>query len=333
MLLYLPGEPSAAELGFLERLPELELLDDPLSTAGADPAPKAPPLLVERSLELPIPVAAMPFLLPSQGSIIVRKAEAPLYLEDTPRLLDGDALRAPEFGPEPERWVASAAEARPTRLTLSVVASREALDRPIRALLLLPGDVAALLELRARLPWSVAEQLRLAVFEKVAFLRLEGAGWSLPVGLPYWGDDGSGVYVAQGCALSPEVSLSLARRAAAAPEGQLVFLSPARCWYVDRDAFRPLDTLLELDRTLDTASLRVEASRATVELPAPPPPPAEPKPRRGSREEKPATPQELLAKANALLKAGRAEEAGVMFERAGAYELAAKAYEQAAGAA
>lgn len=340
VLVFLPGGPEPAELAFLERLPELELLDGAVEAPGtmgsADHAPPLPPLLVDRELELPFPVAAVPFLLPAGECLVVRRSGPTLLLEGPPRLLDGDALLAPELAPAPERRTAALADLRPTRLPLTVAPTRDTLRRPVRALLLHPGDVTALLHLRARLPWAVAEQIRMAVFHQVAFLRTEGAPWSLPVGLPYWGDDDVGVYLAQGCALVPDVSLRLARQAAHAAEDHLVFLSPARCWSVPRDAFRPLDTLLDLDPALGRAHLHVEASLARITLPAPPAPdvpdaPAPPKGgRRRKRPEAPPTPEAILAQAVALLVAGKAEEAGVLFERAGAFEQAADAYERAA---
>ena len=106
----------------------------------------------------------------------------------------------------------------------------------------------------------------MAQFAEVAFVLLgEEASWNLSIGLPYWGDDAEGVYMARGWIASPEVPAHVVLRAADVGDAEIAFLSPARLWCVPRQAFQPLADWIELWQDLSRFHLEVEPARFETE--------------------------------------------------------------------
>ena len=343
VLLHVP-ELRRAEEKLLAGLPEVELLWDPqenLDEDHLDPQ-EAPPLLLDRGLELALGRETLAQLASSQKPLIFRAGLAPLALAGPLPLLPGDALLAAELAPPVAQ--ASPSENQLPRLELPLRLVRRGDDprKRTRGLLLTPSDLENLALLRDHLPWAVTSRARLARCGEVAFLLLDReASWNLPLGLPYWGDDASGLYLTRGYVASPEVPFRVLRRAARVPEGELAFLSPARLWCVPESAFSPLETCLELRRDLSRFRCEVtpqklapkpafpalrwpEVSPEAEELPITDLP---------RRFEPPQRRRSLLEEAEAALAGGNPEKAAGLYERAGEYLLAAQLYDQLAAAA
>lgn len=340
-LLHLPRL-RRADHEMLAGLPECELLWNPLldpEDAEAEDA-EAPPLLLAASRDLPLPRTVLRELAQTAKPLIFREKGPPLQLEGPVPLLRGEALLRAELGPPPELARPAKKEAPPLRLPLRLLRRGQGWEKRTCALLFTPGDLRDLALLREHLPWAVAAEARLARFADVAFLLLSGeAAWNLPLGLPYWGDEQQGLFVARGHLPSPDVPLRILRQATAATAEELAFLSPARLWCVPRAAFAPLERSLELPPNL--ARIQLEVQRVLlpkeVKLPA-----LEylQKPTKPTTEAElkfepvpPAARRSLLEEAQTALTGGNTEAAAILFERAGEFEQAAQLYDQLAGAA
>lgn len=346
VLIHVEGlRPSDRKL--FEGLPEVDLLCDPLveSEESREPAKAVPPVLVDHLHELPLDLTEARFLTDAERPVVFRAGGPPLVLDGPILLAPGASLLRPELTPAPQRLRPSDTPAPSLHLPLRLVRrAPDAAARRTRALLLTPADLEHLAVLRDHLPWAVTSQAQMAQFDDVAFVLLgEEASWNLPIGLPYWGDDAEGVYLARGWTPSPEVPAGVLRRAAEIADAEVAFLSPARLWCVPRQAFQPLADRIELRRDLSRIHLCVEAARLApgrvfpelewpVEVREVETDSAEP-PRRGPV--LPATRSHLLEEAKAAIVRGELEKGALLFERAGEFVEAAQIYDQmlAAGAA
>jgi hypothetical protein len=323
-------------------LPEVALLWDPLAGGDGSPAPAQgiPPVLVDHWHELPVNLAAAAFLIDAGRPVIFRAGGPPLVLDGHVPLAPATILVRPELAPKPRRLRPSNTQIEPLKLPLRLVRSAaDAADRRTRALLLTPGDLEHLAQLRDHLPWAVTSQAQMAQFDDVAFVLLsDEASWQLPIGLPYCGDGAEGVYLVRGWTPSPAVPAQVLRRALDVADGEVVFLSPARLWCVPREAFLPLAERIELRRDLSRVHLTVEAARFATRPRFPELQwPAEPEAGEPEKVEQdrviapPATRSRLLEEARDAVARGEPEKAAVLFERAGEFVEAAQIYDRMLG--